>query len=271
MESTRPIRALARGLDALTILNSRDGATVSEVAHEIRLPRTTAYRILETLCESGFAHRHSFDDRYRVTRLVRALSGGFRDEAWVARIAKTCLSELAGGILWPVSLATLCGTDMLVRETTDHTTTLVDISRSAGLRAPLLGSAAGRAYLAFCPQPERDNLLAQLARSNKKGGEPAESQQSEWLRTLGDVRTHGYAVVTRDRGPEDEVNVAVPVNSPDRLWAVLSVRFMSSAVPLKTGLERFLPELRECAARIATLLSENQAQAPSGSAPRGAA
>ncbi len=34
MESTRPIRALTRGLDALTVLNSRDGATVSEVAQE---------------------------------------------------------------------------------------------------------------------------------------------------------------------------------------------------------------------------------------------
>ena len=32
MESTRPIRALMRGLDALTFLNLRDGATVSEVA-----------------------------------------------------------------------------------------------------------------------------------------------------------------------------------------------------------------------------------------------
>jgi len=31
------------------VLNLRDGATVSEVAQEIRLPRTTVYRILE-LC-----------------------------------------------------------------------------------------------------------------------------------------------------------------------------------------------------------------------------
>lgn len=169
MESTRPIRALARGLDALTILNSRDGATVSEVAHEIRLPRTTAYRILETLCEAGFAHRHRFDDRYRVTGLVRALSGGFRDEAWVARIAKPCMSELADDILWPVALATLHGTDMQVREATDHASPLVAVRRSAGLRVPLLGSAAGRAYLAFCPEPERDNLLQQLTPSNKKG------------------------------------------------------------------------------------------------------
>ena len=35
MESTRPIRALIRGLDALTVLNLRNGATVSEVAQPL--------------------------------------------------------------------------------------------------------------------------------------------------------------------------------------------------------------------------------------------
>ena len=64
MDSTRPIRALTRGLDALTVLNLRDGATVSEVAQEIRLPRTTVYRILETLCGAGFVYRDAKDERY---------------------------------------------------------------------------------------------------------------------------------------------------------------------------------------------------------------
>ena len=81
MESTRPIRALMRGLDALTVLNLRDGATVSEVAQEIRLPRTTVYRILETLCSAGFVFRDAADDRYRLTILVRGLSHGFIVEA----------------------------------------------------------------------------------------------------------------------------------------------------------------------------------------------
>ena len=87
MESTRPIRALMRGLDALTILNLRDGATVSEVVQEIRLPRTTVYRILQTLCDAGFVYRDPVDDRYRLTVLVRGLSDGFDDEHWVTQIA----------------------------------------------------------------------------------------------------------------------------------------------------------------------------------------
>src|ERR1700683_5303653 len=158
MESTRPIRALIRGLDALTVLNSRDGATVSEVAQEIRLPRTTVYRILETLCGAGFVFHDASDDRYRLTIMVRALSGGFDDDAWVTNIAKPSILELCREIVWPVSMQTLSGTTMMMRETTDHSSPLAIERYSAGFRAPLLTSAAGRVYLANSPAPQRDTL-----------------------------------------------------------------------------------------------------------------
>ena len=144
MDSTRPIRALMRGLDALTVLNLRDGATVSEVAHEIRLPRTTVYRILETLCNSGFVYRDTTDERYRLTILVRGLSGGFDDEAWVNQIAKPLIFTLCSEIVWPVSIATLSGTKMMLREATDHSTPLAIERYSAGFQLPVLASAAGR-------------------------------------------------------------------------------------------------------------------------------
>jgi IclR family transcriptional regulator, mhp operon transcriptional activator len=81
MESTRPIRALLRGLDALTMLNVRNGSTVSEIAQQIKLPRTTTYRILETLSQAGYVYRDPADDRYRVTSKVRRLAEGFHDNA----------------------------------------------------------------------------------------------------------------------------------------------------------------------------------------------
>src|SRR5260221_13425340 len=151
MESTRPIRALMRGLDALTVLNLRDGATVAEVAHEIRLPRTTCYRILETLCDSGFVYRDSADERYRLTILVRGLSSGFDDEAWVNQIAKPMIYGLCAEIVWPVSISTLARTKMMLRESTHHSTPLATESYSAAIQLPLPASASGRAYLPHCP------------------------------------------------------------------------------------------------------------------------
>jgi IclR family mhp operon transcriptional activator len=261
MESTRPIRALMRGLDALTVLNLRDGATVSEVAQEIRLPRTTVYRILETLCNAGFVFRDAADDRYRLTILVRGLSNGFDDEAWVTQIAKPHIHELCREIVWPVSVATLSGTSMVIRETTDHDTPLAVERYSAGFRAPLLGSAAGRAYLAFCPAEQRETLIDILARSNKEEDKPARAQRSELQRTLAEIQAQGYATATRTRRLVDEASIGVPVTSHDDVLAVVTVRFMASAVPLKSGLERFLPKLRQCATRISTLFSEHQSGA----------
>jgi len=244
MDSTRPIRALMRGLDALTMLNLRDGATVSEVAHEIRLPRTTVYRILETLCNSGFAYRDNTDERYRLTILVRGLSGGFDDEAWVNQIATPLIHALCGEIVWPVSIATLSGTKMMLREATDHSTPLAIERYSAGFQLPLLTTSTGRVYLANC---------------------------APVLRALAEVKAQGYATATRTRRLVDEFTISVPVPMNDRALAALTMRFIASAVPLKTGLERFLPKLRACAAKITTVFLEQQAEARVQAAPRATA
>jgi IclR family mhp operon transcriptional activator len=267
MDSTRPIRALMRGLDALTVLNLRDGATVSEVAHEIRLPRTTVYRILETLCNSGFVYRDSTDERYRLTILVRGLSGGFDDEAWVSQIAKPLIYGLCAEIIWPVSIATLSGTKMMLREATDHSTPLAIERYSAGFQLPVLATATGRVYLANCPTVQRDTLIEILARSNKEEDRPARDR-GELLRLLGEIKTLGYASATRTRRLVDEFTISVPVPMSDRTLAALTVRFIASAVPLKTGLERFLPKMRQCAAKITTLFQEQQAEARAQAIPR---
>ena len=222
MESTRPIRALIRGLDALTVLNLKNGATVSEVAQEIRLPRTTTYRILETLSHAGYVYRDAIDDRYRLTIMVRGLSDGFDDEAWVTQIARPHINELGKEIIWPVAIASLSGTSMMIRETTDHRSPLAVERYSAGFRVPLLTSASGRVYLAFCSAAQRDALLDILARSTRENDKHAK-HRTEVAQILSDARAQGYATAVRPRRVTDEITMAVPVllgawPRPQRCW-----------------------------------------------------
>jgi IclR family mhp operon transcriptional activator len=248
-DSTRPIRALMRGLDALAVLNRQSGATVSEVASEIRLPRTTTYRILETLCAGGYAFRDTADDRYRLTILVRSLSDGFDDEAWVSQIASPVLHDLGSEIVWPVAIATLSGTSMMVRETTDHRSPLAVERQAAGFRVPLLTSAAGRAYLSWCSVPQRDTLMDILSRSAREEDKLARNP-AELERIVNESRVQGYASAIRARRSSDEISLAVPVTVGDRVLACLTMRFSATAVPMKTALERFLPRLQAAADRI---------------------
>jgi IclR family mhp operon transcriptional activator len=248
-ESTRPIRALNRGLDVLTELNRLERAAINTLSAAVRLPRTTTYRILETLRLAGYVDRDPHDDCYRPTIMVRALSDGFDDEAMVAHIAKPHLAALGAQLVWPVAVATPSGATMMIRETTDRESPLALEQFSAGVRVPMLGSAAGRAYLAFCPAPQRDALLELLARSSLPEDRLARSR-AEVERLLSETRSQGYGMAHRARRVSEETSLAVPVRGRDRVLATVTVRYAATAVPLRTAVEQFLPKMREVAQKI---------------------
>jgi IclR family transcriptional regulator, mhp operon transcriptional activator len=250
-ESTRPIRALHRGLDVLTELNRLERAAINTLAAAVRLPRTTTYRILETLRLAGYVARDPHDDCYQPTIMVRALSDGFDDEAMVAHISKPHLAALGAQLVWPVAIATPSGATMMIRETTDQESPLALEHYRAGVRVPMLASAAGRAYLAFCSGSERDALLELLSRSSLPEDRIARSRV-EVERILNETRTQGFGMAHRARRVSEEVSLAIPVRAKNRILAAVIVRYAATAVPLRTAVEQFLPKMREVAHKIET-------------------
>jgi IclR family mhp operon transcriptional activator len=267
MTSTRPIRALLRGLEVLHVLNQHNGATVSEVATAIDLPRTTTYRILETLCHAGYAYRAAIDERYRLTILVRGLSDGFDDEAWVTQIARPYMYQLCSELVWPVAIATLSGSTMLIRQTTDHRSPLAVEKRGPGFRVAMLGSASGITYLAYCPKEQREALLDILAKSRRAEDQPA-ANRKKVTELLLETRKRGYAAWRRPRRVSDEISLAVPVIARDRLLASLSMRFSSTAVPEAEAVQRFIPRLKHVAQLIGQeFVEQSDRDAMIGQAP----
>jgi IclR family mhp operon transcriptional activator len=250
-ESTRPIRALIRGLDVLTELNRLERAAINTLAGVVRLPRTTTYRILETLRLAGYVDRDEQDDCYRPTIKVRTLSDGFDDEAMVAHLAKRHLAALGAQIVWPVAVATPAGATMMIRETTDRQSPLALEQYRAGVRVPMLGSAAGRAYLAFCSGQERDALLEVLSRSSLPEDRMARSR-IEVERLLSETRSQGFGMAHRARRVSEETSLAIPVRVRNRVLATVTVRYAATAVPLRTAVEQFLPKMREVVQQIET-------------------
>jgi IclR family mhp operon transcriptional activator len=248
-ESTRPIRALNRGLEVLTELNRLERAAINTLANAVGLPRTTTYRILETLRLGGYVERDAHDDCYRPTIMVRALSEGFDDEAMIAHIAKPHLAALGTAIVWPISIATPSGSVMMIRETTDLQSPLALEQYGAGIRVPMLTSAAGRAYLAYCSTPQREALLELLSRSSLPEDRLVRSRV-EVERILNETRTQGYGMAQRARRVSEETSLAIPVRGKDRVLATISVRYAATAVPLRTAVEQFLPKMRDVVTKI---------------------
>ncbi|MFV3126652.1 helix-turn-helix domain-containing protein [Niveispirillum sp. KHB5.9] len=253
MDKIKPVRAMLRVLDVLQVLNSRNGVTVTDVANAIDLPRTTAYRVLETLCSAGYAVRDGSDDRYRLTVLVRGLSDGYDDEAWIGEVAQPLLGQLGQKLVWPVSISTNQGSNMLVRYTTDKQSPLALERYNAGVRVPILNSAAGRTYLAFSPAPQRAALL-DIALGSGAEMEGAGRQRDIIEKMLGNVRKAGYAINIRQyRG---ESTAAVPVFHGSAMLGCVGMRFMDKAVTEAVFASRYLPDLKEAAREIGEAYGE---------------
>ena len=100
-----------------------------------------------------------------------------------------------------------------------------------------------------------------LARSVKEDDKPARAQRADLERMLNDIKAQGYATASRTRRLVEEIALSIPVMVDDRVLACLTVRFAASALALNTALDRFLPKLRQCAARISEVFSEQQTEA----------
>ncbi|MEQ8248708.1 MAG: helix-turn-helix domain-containing protein [Alphaproteobacteria bacterium] len=254
MTQFRPVRSLVRGLDILQALNRRNGATVTEVAEETDLSRGTVYRMLETLREAGYVFRDSADARYRLTIMVRGLSDGFSDESWVSEIAKPRIEALCKKVVWPIAIATIHGTTMLVRETTDKNSPLALRRISGGFRFPILASSAGQAYLAFCPEEQRETMLDVLSRSDTHPSDMMARNPRLMRKILGEVQEKGYATTTRPH--LNDSAVAVPVLPHGRVVAAISLRYIDSAMSVSTAVDKYLGELKATAQDIAQAFEE---------------
>lgn len=241
VEPIRPIRALLRGLEALASINRGEGLTVTEVAENARLPRTTAYRILETLRVGGFVTRDEADDRYRPTLAVKGLASGAEDDAWVRETLWPSLTALGKKILWPVGFYTPRGGQMVMRAGTDRTSPLALERYAPGHKLALTKSAPGAAYLSALGPDAARRLLA-AAGAAASAVEAAVTAASE-ARNLG---------VALDHVPvAGECTAAVPVIGPSgEPVGALTLRYIRSALSSQRVIAELAPQLRAIAAEL---------------------
>ena len=159
-----PPEVLLRGLSVIEALNRRPVSSVEQIADQTGLPKSTVVRVLHILASKSYAERLPQRRGYRLGERVLALSAGFRSSDIVVEVSRPLLTKFTAEHTWPVGLATLDVDAMRVRSGTlqeSPFSTSIDQARMSR-RLPMLTSAVGRAYLAFCPADERETILRLL-------------------------------------------------------------------------------------------------------------
>lgn len=243
------MRGPLRTLWVLRSLNVHNGATVAELARATGISRPALYRILETLREAGYVTVDLSRQRYCLTLLVRTLAQGFTDEDWVTQVARPVLVALQRKVLWPVDLGTFMGNQMWIRETTRQASPMTIDRAVVGVQVGMLQGATGRAYLAFCPDNERELILRNLRQSSA----PADAAALIPARVeelLERTRLRGYG--ERFREPPLETGaIAVPIQLDARLLGCITLTFIASVLTPAEVARRYVTDLRAAATAIA--------------------
>lgn len=242
------MRGVTRTLGVLRALNEHNGARVSDLAQKTAIPRPSLYRILETLRGLGYVRRDPDAERYELTIQVRALSDGFRDEGWIREAALPAMQSLQRDIVWPTDIATFYDDAMWLRETTRRQSPLTIDAATVGLRLPMLKSATGKAYLAYCGEAERETILQNLKRS--KLAEDSRARDSRYVKeVLATTRRNGYGEQDREIFPKTAA-IAVPIKRGERVVGCLNISFIASALDPRDAAARYLCALTAAAAAI---------------------
>ena len=251
------IEALARGLKVLNAVEASPGASLHELHGKTGLPKATLLRSLRTLEDAGFVARRLADGAYLPGRPASA--GRRVASRWLPLIeaAGPSLEALGRAIPWPTDLGVRDGTSMLVLESNRRLSPIQVNRKALGARPHMLWSAMGRAYLAFCPAAERDEILAALRRSNAPEDRVARNR-SRLDKLLAETRAQGYGVRdprygVLDVGLRRQVSaIAVPIRQKEAVIACVNCVWLVDALGERQVVERHLDALLGAADEIAS-------------------
>ncbi len=247
----KAVRGLLRGLALINGLNRFDGgASTAQLAEQSGLHRTTVRRLLETLQGEGYVRRSESDDSYRLTLKVRELSEGFRDEQWISSIAAPLLGELLQEVVWPTDLCTLDGDAMVIRETTHRFSRLSFHRSMVGRRLPLLMTATGRAYFAYCSPAEQEELIElMVSREDEQSAFAADRRFVH--RLVEHTLSKGYGENNSHWGEERKIAaIAIPITHEARVMGCLNLVYIAKAMSIEEAARRYLPSMRMVVQKI---------------------
>jgi IclR family transcriptional regulator, mhp operon transcriptional activator len=243
------VRSIQRGLDVLSEVNRSGGIRAAELAQRLGLARPTVYRLLETLEELGYVRRSGSDDRFRVTRKASSLGDGYDPGLLISEAATPVIGELSKRLVWPIDLTIYENAAMVIQETT-HAKSPLSIDRGMiGRRLPMLRTSSGRAYLAFCPDAEREIIIKHIVRIEDPDDQPF-LEPSHLDRLIAHTRARGYGV--RDEGEYNTKtsSIAVPVIRGGDVLGCISIIWIRTALDTREAISQFAEPMLKAAAQL---------------------
>jgi DNA-binding IclR family transcriptional regulator len=220
----------------------RNSLTLQEIADSVDLPKSTTFRIVQSLEKAGYLVRLE-DQKYCLSFRFTRLAGLVKSTLGIREIARPIILELAELTKETVSIHTVSGKN---RVCIDALATAASPLRNVvqpGEQVPLLSGSASKVLMAHMPKSTLTPLVSSIGRQTKR-------TQADVLEELAKVRRQGYAVshgerllgVTAISAPikdaQDEVHYCLSIGGPTVRMQTNEKEFIKHARKAATDISR---------------------------------
>jgi DNA-binding IclR family transcriptional regulator len=197
------IRAVGRALAIFDAFdNDHLSLSLQDIAERIRMPKTTAFRLVATLERTGFLVRLD-NQQYCLSLKLARLGGLVRSTLSIRDIARPAMLHVNELTRETVTLNTVVGNERMVLDVIDTPSPLMSMARP-GQHMPLLLGASSRILMAYMEPDELERVL----KANTAG--MPDFDRAAFDRELARFRRQGWAL-TRGQRVAGLTAIAVPI------------------------------------------------------------
>jgi IclR family transcriptional regulator, pca regulon regulatory protein len=259
LSEPRYSQSMARGLAILRCFSAaRPVLGIADIAEDLGMSRSTTHRYVITLVALGYLEQGA-SRKYRLGLRGTDLGMAALNATGLRQQARPDLEELRQRTGCTVSLAVLDGHEILYVDrlrSFRHEQHTADLDPSPGSRLPAYATAMGKLLLAYLPETERHELVAEI-KLTKRGPNTITSKK-KLLAELDLIREEGFA--TSDQELAADLNaIAAPVRDESgEVVAALGLAAPGSTVSLGEMIDGLGPQLLVTADHVSAQLGNSQ-------------
>ena len=240
------VQSVDRAVSVMEFLSRRGWSGVAEVARELDIHKSTAYRLLTTLRDRGVVEQDAATEKYRLGFGLVLLARAVSADLDILRCARPVCERLSEHTKETVTIAVLEGDDAVVIHQSISRASALGVDWT-GRHTPLHATAAGKIFLAYMPEGQ---LLRILEGPLERFTENTIVDPASLKDHTGKVRDEGYGYTVEEL--ETGLNaVGAPIRRAD--GAVVGAASVSG--PAFRLPPDALPEISELSKRAATEIS----------------
>jgi DNA-binding IclR family transcriptional regulator len=242
-----PVQSVDRAISVLELLSRRGWSGVTEVARELDIHKSTAYRLLTTLRDRGLVEQDAATEKYRLGFGLVLLARSASADLDILRCAEPVCERLSELTKETVTTAVLEDDDAVVIHQSISRASALNVDWT-GRHTPLHATAAGKIFLSYMPE---DQLLRVLRGPLEHFTENTIVEPASLLDHTRRIPDEGYAYTVEEL--EVGLNaVGAPIRRADgAVVGTVSVSGPAFRLPPET-----LPEIGELSKRAAAEISQ---------------